>query len=57
MTEAGMLKHEKILITGPASQVAFPIARELAKDGDLVTVRNDIDSFRIHAKLSPSVPP
>ena len=26
-----MLKNEKILITGPASQVAFPIARELAK--------------------------
>jgi UDP-glucuronate 4-epimerase len=26
-----MLTHEKILITGPASQVAFPQARELAK--------------------------
>ena len=26
-------------------------------DGDLVEVRNDIDSFRIHAKLSPSVRP
>ena len=26
-----MLKNEKILITGPASQVALPIARELAK--------------------------
>ncbi len=26
-------------------------------DGDLVVVRNDIDSFKIHAKLSPSVRP
>ena len=26
-------------------------------DGDLVEVRNDIDSFRVHAKLSPSLRP
>jgi UDP-glucuronate 4-epimerase len=30
-----MLKDEKILITGPTSQVAFPIARELAKSNDV----------------------
>ncbi len=30
-----MLKNEKILITGPTSQVAFPIARELAKRNDV----------------------
>jgi UDP-glucuronate 4-epimerase len=35
MTEAGMLKHEKILITGPASQVAFPIARDLAAHNEV----------------------
>ena len=28
--EAKMLRNEKILITGPSSQVAFPIARALA---------------------------
>jgi len=26
-------------------------------DGDLVEVRNDIDSFHVHAKLSPSLRP
>ncbi len=31
-------------------------ARNLA-DGDLVEVRNDIDSFRIHVKVSPTVRP
>lgn len=30
-----MLKNEKILITGPASQVALPIARELAKHNEV----------------------
>jgi UDP-glucuronate 4-epimerase len=30
--ETQMLKNEKILITGPSSQVAFPIARALAAD-------------------------
>ncbi len=30
-----MLTKKKILITGPASQVAFPIARELAKDNEV----------------------
>ena len=30
-----MLKNEKILITGPASQVALPIARELAKRNEV----------------------
>ena len=36
--------------------VADAAARNI-EDGDLVEVRNDIDSFRIHAKLSPSVRP
>ncbi|MCI0769021.1 MAG: NAD(P)-dependent oxidoreductase, partial [Chloroflexi bacterium] len=31
-----MLKDEKILITGPAGQVAFPLARELAKNNEVV---------------------
>lgn len=30
-----MLQREKILITGPASQVGFPIARELAKHNEV----------------------
>lgn len=30
-----MLKGEKILITGPTSQVAFPLARALAEDNDV----------------------
>jgi UDP-glucuronate 4-epimerase len=30
-----MLQGEKILITGPTSQVAFPLARELAKDNEV----------------------
>ncbi len=30
-----MLKKEKILITGPTSQVAFPLARELAKENEV----------------------
>jgi nucleoside-diphosphate-sugar epimerase len=30
-----MLEGEKILITGPTSQVAYPIARELAKDNEV----------------------
>jgi len=30
-----MLKNEKILIIGPASQVGFPIARELGKDNEV----------------------
>jgi len=30
-----MLTNEKVLITGPASQVAFPIARELAKHNEV----------------------
>lgn len=30
-----MLSNEKILITGPSSQVAFPLARELAKHNDV----------------------
>ena len=29
------MRGEKILITGPAGQVAFPIARELAKTNDV----------------------
>ena len=30
-----MLKNEKILLTGPPSQVAFPLARELAKENEV----------------------
>lgn len=30
-----MLRSEKVLITGPGSQVAFPIARELAKHNEV----------------------
>jgi len=30
-----MLRNEKILVTGPTSQVAFPLARELARDNDV----------------------
>lgn len=29
------MKGEKILITGPAGQIAFPLARDLAKDNDV----------------------
>ena len=29
------LKNEKILITGPMGQIAFPIAVELAKDNEV----------------------
>ena len=29
------MRNEKVLITGPAGQVAFPIARELAKTNDV----------------------
>lgn len=31
-----MLRNEKILLTGPTSQVAFPLARELARDNEVV---------------------
>lgn len=47
-----MLKGEKILITGPASQVAFPIARELAKDNavyGLARFSNAADRARLEA--------
>jgi UDP-glucuronate 4-epimerase len=47
-----MLKNEKILITGPASQVAFPIARELAKDNavyGLARFRDHTDRTRLEA--------
>ncbi|CAM8628190.1 WcaG Nucleoside-diphosphate-sugar epimerases [Acidimicrobiia bacterium] len=30
-----MLRNEKILITGPAGQIAFPMARDLAKDNEV----------------------
>jgi nucleoside-diphosphate-sugar epimerase len=30
-----MLRNEKILVTGPTSQVAFPLARELARDNEV----------------------
>ena len=45
-----MLKGEKILITGPASSVGFPIARELAKDNEvygLARFGNPVDLERV----------
>ena len=47
-----MLENEKILITGPASQVGFPIARELAKDNEvygLARFGNPSDRARLEA--------
>ncbi|MEE9286429.1 MAG: NAD(P)-dependent oxidoreductase [Dehalococcoidia bacterium] len=43
---------EKILITGPAGQVAFPVARALAKDNDVVGIArfgNQADRERVEA--------
>jgi nucleoside-diphosphate-sugar epimerase len=34
-TEPVLLEGRKILITGPTSQVAFPLARELAKSNEV----------------------
>lgn len=49
-----MLSGEKILITGPTSQVAFPLARELARDGrnqvwGLARFSKDADRERVAA--------
>jgi UDP-glucuronate 4-epimerase len=47
-----MLKNEKILITGPASQVAFPVARELVKANEvfgLARFGNPADRARVEA--------
>lgn len=47
-----MLKNEKILITGPASQVGFPLARELAKNNEVVGLArfsNAADRTRLEA--------
>jgi len=47
-----MLKNEKILIAGPASQVAFPIARELVKHNEvfgLARFGNPADRARVEA--------
>jgi UDP-glucuronate 4-epimerase len=47
-----MLTNEKILITGPASQVALPIARVLAKDNEvwgLARFKNPADRANIEA--------
>ncbi len=47
-----MLKNEKILVTGPTSQVAFPIARQLAKHNvvyGLARFRNASDRDRLEA--------
>jgi DMSO reductase family type II enzyme molybdopterin subunit len=42
----------------PVMYMSLPDAQGRGiNDGDLVEVRNDIDSFRIHAKLSPAVQP
>jgi len=35
MTASSTLKGEKILITGPAGQIAFPMARALARDNEV----------------------
>lgn len=47
-----MLKNEKILIAGPASQVAFPIARELVRTNTVVGLArfgNPADRARVEA--------
>jgi len=47
-----MLKGEKILITGPASQVGFPVARALAADNEvygLARFGNPADRERVEA--------
>jgi UDP-glucuronate 4-epimerase len=47
-----MITNEKILITGPASQVALPIARALAKDNEvwgLARFKNAADRAKIEA--------
>ena len=47
-----MLKNEKILITGPASQVGFPIARALVRDNEmhgLARFTNPADRERLQA--------
>ncbi len=47
-----MLQGEKLLITGPASQVAFPLARELAKHNEvygLARFGNPADRARVEA--------
>jgi UDP-glucuronate 4-epimerase len=47
-----MLRSEKVLITGPASQVAFPIARELAEHNEvygLARFTNPADRERLTA--------
>jgi len=45
-----MLRNEKILITGPTSQVALPLARELARDNEvhgLARLSRDADVARL----------
>jgi nucleoside-diphosphate-sugar epimerase len=52
MTEGAALKGEKILITGPTSQVAFPIAAALAAKNDvfgLARLSKDGDVARLEA--------
>jgi UDP-glucuronate 4-epimerase len=47
-----MLRNEKILVTGPASQVGFPIARELARENRVVGLArfgNAQDGARLQA--------
>ena len=47
-----MLRNEKILLTGPTSQVAFPLARELARDNEvygLARLSRDEDVERLRA--------
>jgi len=46
-----MLRNEKILLTGPTSQVAFPLARELARDNQVfglarLSRAEDVDRLR-----------
>jgi UDP-glucuronate 4-epimerase len=47
-----MLRNEKILLTGPTSQVAFPLARQLARDNEvygLARLSRDEDVERLRS--------
>ena len=48
------LKGEKILLTGPAGQIAFPIGRELARDNEvwgIARVGDPADRERVEQSL------
>ena len=47
-----MLENRRILVTGPTSQVAFPVARELAKSNEvfgLARFSKDADVERVES--------